>query len=112
MRKPTVGLLAGAMLAAALYLAPEASAQTVCATIYEHIDFGGSSRNISPGESSANIGTLWNDKASSLRVTPGCGFNGWQHADYRGTHKSFVGTVPWIGDGWNDILSSYTCTCP
>ena len=37
--------------------------------------------------------------------------NAYEHVNYGGAHKSFVGSVPRVGAGWNDRISSYTCTC-
>lgn len=82
-----------------------------CATFYEHINFGGDSRDVRVGAYVHWIGGPWNDQISSLKVRSGCVFNAYEHIDFGGDHTVFAGWVPWVGNGWNDRISSYTCSC-
>ncbi|WP_219906909.1 peptidase inhibitor family I36 protein [Enhygromyxa salina] len=82
----------------------------ICATVYEHYHYGGDHRDISGGDTSY-IGGPWNDKVSSVKVRSGCALNVYEHANYEGKHKTLAGRVRWIGSGWNDRISSYTCSC-
>jgi len=90
---------------------PAARAAGSCATLYEHINFGGDRREVDAGESVSWIGGPWNDQVSSLEVRPGCVFNAYEHINFGGAHTTFLGSVPWVGNWWNDRISSYTCTC-
>lgn len=91
--------------------ASQALAQGSCATIYEHIDFGGDSRDVGNNVSISWIGGLWNDQVSSIFVQPGCVLNAYEHINFGGAHETFIGNVPAVGNWWNDRISSYTCTC-
>lgn len=88
----------------------EARAGT-CATLFEHVDYGGDRRDVQAGESVDWIGGPWNDHVSSMTVRSGCVFNAYEHKDHDGQRDSFSGDVPWVGNWWNDRISSYTCTC-
>lgn len=82
-----------------------------CATMYEHINFGGDSRDVGNGAFVSWIGGPWNDQVSSLWVRSGCVFNAYEHIDFGGAQTDFQGVVPWVGNWWNDRISSYTCYC-
>jgi len=103
-------ILALAISLAMSSFASAASART-CATLYEHINFGGDSREVGDGVNTAWIGDLWNDQVSSIEVSPGCVLNAYEHINFGGSHETFLGSVPWVGDSWNDKISSYTCSC-
>lgn len=100
------------MALGALSLGSTALAEGSCATLYEHINFGGDRREVDSGASVSWIGGPWNDQVSSIEVRPGCVLNAYEHINFGGAHGTFQGSVPWVGDGWNDRISSYTCTCP
>lgn len=82
-----------------------------CAVMYEHKNYGGEARTVARGAYVSSIGTLWNDEVSSMKVSPGCVLNAYEHNDFGGSHKAFQGNIPWVGSGWNDRISSYTCSC-
>lgn len=82
-----------------------------CATLYEHIYFGGDSRSVEDGAYVPWIGNLWNDQVSSVQVASGCVLNAYEHINFGGAQVGYLGSVPWVGDGWNDRISSYTCNC-
>ena len=81
-----------------------------CATMFEHIDYGGDHKDVNRGEVPW-IGDIWNDEVSSIKVRSGCVLNAYEDKDFRGDQKSFSGNVRRVGDGWNDRISSYTCSC-
>jgi hypothetical protein len=37
---------------------------------------------------------------------PGCDVTIYQHAQFAGAARRFTGDVPWVGDAWNDQVSS------
>jgi len=88
------------------------SARTgTCATVYWHWRYRGSSRTVRVGESTRWVGYHWNDKVSSLRVTPGCTFVGYEHSHYRGQRYTYTRSSYWVGSSRNDKFSSWTCRC-
>jgi hypothetical protein len=102
--------LYGLFVAGAVSIAVPAYAAP-CARVFEHINHGGEVKHISSGDNVSYVGDLWNDKISSVIVEPGCALNVWEHADYRGKNKTYGGSLPFVGEDFNDIISSYTCTC-
>ncbi|NJK32206.1 MAG: hypothetical protein HC927_07255 [Deltaproteobacteria bacterium] len=94
-----------------LEVTEELSEYAVCATLYEHIHFGGDYRQVQDGAFVSWIGGPWNDQVSSIYVRSGCVLNAYEHINYGGAHASYSGSVPWVGNWWNDKISSYTCTC-
>merc|ERR1719427_209553 len=47
-----------------------------------------------------------NDDMSSLRITPGCCVRIYEHANYRGRSKKLCSDASYIGNQWNDKVSS------
>jgi hypothetical protein len=82
-----------------------------CATLYWDGSFLGSTMAVDDGANVSWIGDQWNDKVSSVRVSPGCALNIWSDGSYAGAHKTVAGVVPWIGSDWNDKVSAFTCSC-
>lgn len=82
-----------------------------CATLFEHVDYGGATLDVHGGANVGWIGGPWNDHVSSMTVRSGCVFNAYEHKDFGGQHQGFSGDVPWVGNWWNDRISSYTCSC-
>jgi len=92
---------------------------------YEHIDFGGARERFRGNV--GFVGPAWNDRTSSLRVS--CGGRAWARDDERGgrgfarggctffadaNFQGMRGVQPagesrWVGDGWNDRISSVQC---
>jgi len=89
----------------------QVEAPGTCATLFEHINFGGDRREVNNGASVRWIGGPWNDQVSSMKVRNGCVLNAYEHVNFGGAHATFLGHVPWVGNGWNDKMSSFTCRC-
>ena len=102
--------LYGLFFAGAVSIASPARAET-CARLYEHSNYGGEVKEVPSGANVNNIGSLWNDKVSSVKVEPGCALNVWEHENFGGRNKTYAGALPFVGGDFNDIITSYTCTC-
>lgn len=87
---------------------------------YEHIDFGGRSFRMGPGEQPF-VGQAWNDRISSMRCVGtgrraddvegaprrrGCAVTLFEHVNFNGDSFDIRRDVPWVGDRWNDRISS------
>lgn len=73
--------------------------------VYQHGDFGGSAVTLGPGAYDMDEIGLPNDSISSLRVPSGLRATLYEHANFRGRHKSFSSDASWVGDDFNDIAS-------
>jgi beta/gamma crystallin len=104
-------VIAGILVSATALCAAAPAYARHCATLYEHVNYRGDRRNVSSGENTSWIGGPWNDQISSIQVAPGCVLNAYEHVNYGGGQKSFSGNVPRVGSGWNDEMSSFTCSC-
>merc|ERR1712048_899873 len=90
-----------------------------CAILYKDYAFSGNSYTFKKSTYSiTNFKHIKkNDEFSSLIVMPGCTFTGYWDSDFRGEKyeaKSGNGEkkrVSYIGDHWNDEMSSAVCTC-
>jgi hypothetical protein len=83
----------------------------LCATVWQHRDFRGDMEQLQDGVRGPRIGD-WGDKISSVFVEPNCMLNVWQHPEFGGEFRSFTpGPVAYVGDWWNDSISSFVCTC-
>jgi len=88
----------------------------ICGFLHEHSNYGEPTYMASVGANVSYFGESFNDKASSLTVTPDCTLELWEDSDYRWSSLTFNGGsagffLPWIGESWNDRVSSFKCTC-
>jgi hypothetical protein len=89
--------------------APVAQAQEFACTAYVDRDFRGAGKGLNPGQSSSQ--TRINDKISSFRIVRGCRVVAYEHAEFRGPSAQWTQSVPYVGDNWNDLISSWRCLC-
>ncbi|WP_442967318.1 peptidase inhibitor family I36 protein [Pseudomonas sp. WJP1] len=87
-----------------------ASATTGGCVAYEHADFDGRHQDLRPNHIKTYVGDRMNDKISSFRVSPGCRVVVWEDRDKGGASQAF-GECQYIGDDWNDDISSWQCEC-
>lgn len=100
---------------ASLVMVGAASAQyyddDVACEMYEHVSFRGRVLPMTPGQAvSFRGGQFWNDRVSSVRVSPGCSLVVYQHTRMGGASEEFFRSARAIG-GWNDQISSAECIC-
>jgi hypothetical protein len=51
------------------------------------------------------------DWISSFKIARGCVVIAYRHRDYNGEMKIFAGSNRYVGDQWNDKISSWKCEC-
>jgi hypothetical protein len=76
-----------------------------------HRDFAGPHIANNKGEQWDYVGDNWNDKISSIRVSPGCRIVAYMHRDFQGDSTVFDQDYRYVGDLWNDQISSLKCQC-
>jgi len=77
-----------------------------CATMYEHINYGGASKEIC-GNIINFVSIGWNDKASSIRIPAGVKVDLFWDINYRGKKITLTkDTANFVTIGWNDQASS------
>jgi hypothetical protein len=80
-----------------------------CVTLYEHKTFEGMS--ISFCSDTINLDYFgWNDRVSSLKLqcfNIPCSIEIYEHSKYEGKSTSLTGHVPFVGDSWNEMLTSF-----
>ena len=107
------------MMLAGVGLAVPAQAQTVIGTEYEHINFGGSSLNVTAPTGFVCTTTVadvervlssmpagWDNRISSYRTFSNCWARHFEHINFGGANVGFSGTSSYIGDAMNDRTSS------
>jgi Peptidase inhibitor family I36 len=102
---PTLGLIGLDVRAA------QAEEAHVC-TAYEHANYGGASRGLAAnGETPM---THMNDKISSFKIrNPGrCYVEVYEDRDYKGASAVWRQDIAFVGNNWNDRISSWKCVCP
>ena len=78
------------------------------ACLYNDLNFGGDEQCFK------DVGyhdVAQNDQASSIYVKPGCVVKAAVDGGMTGNNQEFIGNVGWLGDEWNDVISSLTITC-
>ena len=94
-----------------LFLSASVSAN-ICAVLYEHANYGGASYHVFNGQGNvAWIGDWWNDKVSSVHVSPGCQITLYEHANYSGMPYTLTGATSYVGNLFNDQTSAFSCYC-
>ena len=80
------------------------------AIMYKHDNYRGSYYLIGPNAKYPSLG-WFNDKASSIRVASGCSIKVYIDTDYDGPNKVFTTSDRYIGDFFNDEISSVVSRC-
>lgn len=76
------------------------------ATVYQHGDFQGISKELLPGSYGIGDFGLPNDTLSSLKVDKGLKVTLYEHGNATGRSKTFTSDAAWVGDDFNDITSN------
>lgn len=74
--------------------------------LYEHSNYRGSKQSIGIGNYNVNQIRIGNDKLSSMRIPRGYKVRVYEHANFRGRYKDFYGSSAFVGNAWNDKISS------
>ncbi len=98
---PVLIKMTAAVVAFLLILISSADAVVV---LYEHSNYRGYGRAY--GKATPRLGSLLNDKVSSVRVTPGQVWALYQHAFYRGRWLTIERSVRNLRNIFNDKISS------
>ncbi|MDL2207964.1 hypothetical protein LJC09_05160 [Desulfovibrio sp. OttesenSCG-928-F20] len=100
-----MGLLGVAAFMVAL-MPGTAQARHCAAIIYEHANYEGAAQCLQEG--SYNVGDLeiGNDALSSLKVSGGNVVILFEHSNYSGRSARVTGNKSYVGDKWNDTVSS------
>lgn len=104
-------ILAAALLAVSV-LITAGTASAAC-QLWEHAKWdrnGGNSFWVPDGMEVNWTGHPWNDRISAVTTSGNCRLQAFQHKDYQGQSQSFS-TADFIGDRWNDQISSFRCLC-
>ena len=80
-------------------------------SVFEHVDFGGENMDITK---SYRVSSDWltDDEISSYSVASGenCNIVAYSDQDYKGKRFVMRGTSSWVGEDWNDDISSIQIT--
>jgi len=109
MKLRTVG---AALLVAAAVMVMSGVASAAC-QLWEHAKWdrnGGRSFWVPNGMEVNWIGHPWNDRVSAVTTHGNCRLQAFQHKDYQG-HSQFFTSTDFVGDWWNDQMSSFKCVC-
>ena len=91
---------------------PAPPSPTVCATFYDDAQLKGPTLvSMGPADNSPSVPATFNDKMSSLAVTPGCTVMVYADGNFGGQEVTFTQTAEAVPATINDNMSSYKCTC-
>jgi hypothetical protein len=74
--------------------------------LFQHSNYRGNSQSFAPGRYDLGQITIGNDQASSILVPPGYKVTLYQHARFKGTKKVFTADANYVGNDFNDVVSS------
>jgi hypothetical protein len=75
-------------------------------TVYEHANYGGRSQELSVGRYNLDQLSIGNDIISSLKIPADLMVTAYEHADFEGKSKIFTEDTTYVGDDFNDKISS------
>lgn len=75
-------------------------------TLFQHAQYGGTSQNLGLGRFDVAKLTVGNDQVSSVLVPPGFKVTLFEKAGFAGRKKVIQGDQTYVGDDFNDIVSS------
>ncbi|GAB4226417.1 MAG: hypothetical protein Kow00121_54640 [Elainellaceae cyanobacterium] len=75
-------------------------------TIYEHINYQGTSQELGVGSYDLDALSIGNDRLSSLRIPTGMKVTLYEHIGFQGRMKVLVQDTSFVSDEFNDITSS------
>jgi hypothetical protein len=101
--------LAGSTLGLIGFDVRAAQAQAHACTAFSDANYGGASRGLAANASSPM--TSMNDKISSFKIASGCHVEVFEHRDFQGPSARWSGDVTFVGNNWNDLISSWKCVC-
>ena len=118
------GLLVAGSTDASLTVGPAKTGQCM---LFQHRDMQGARMRMPHGDrvsfARGDVGSTawresptWNDVVSSAHVDRRCHLRVWEHILAGGASKQWDGganglRINYVGDAWNDRISSATCTC-
>jgi len=74
--------------------------------IYMHRDFKGKYQSLGIGSYNMAQLRIGNDQLSSMRVPRGYKVRVYEHANFKGRYRDFYGSSVFVGNQWNDKVSS------
>jgi Peptidase inhibitor family I36 len=74
---------------------------------FEDANYGGAGRGLRANENTPM--TTMNDKISSFKIRSGCHVEVYQDRDFKGASTSWSQDVAFVGNNWNDRISSWKC---
>ncbi|QSJ20483.1 hypothetical protein JYQ62_18375 [Nostoc sp. UHCC 0702] len=85
----------------------EIEQNTSSVQIFQHINYGGNSVSLAPGNYDFNqLGVVGNDNLSSLKIPTGLSVRLYENSGFQGKYKDFYGEISFVGDDFNDLTSS------
>lgn len=78
---------------------------------YSDNNYQGARAEIVEGTNPADVAAELNDKISSISCHPLCTLTAYDGAGQSGPQKKFNGDISYVGDAWNDKISSMAVTC-
>lgn len=80
--------------------------EPLAVTLYQHGEYGGNAQSFPLGRHDVTSLKLGNDQASSVLVPPGYKVTLYENKGFAGRKKVFLGGASYLGDDFNDIVSS------
>ena len=77
---------------------------------YEHANFEGKRAPIM-ARIRRKLGSDWDDEISSIACRPGCQLRVFEYRDFNGADEIFGSNISYVGDAWNDDISSMVASC-
>jgi len=87
--------------------------QEKCGWVYKHSHYRGKKGFVWESQAGlrGNFNSDFNDEISSVRVRHGCQLLLFRDRRLRGPVQGYSRSTSWVGHYWNDMFSTYLCTC-
>jgi hypothetical protein len=76
---------------------------------YQRPGYGGGRATLEPGGTSSR--SRLDNKISSFKIANGCYAETFTGENFSGQRRTWQGHVHYVGDRWNDAITSWRCEC-
>lgn len=80
--------------------------EPLAVSLFQHANFAGASQSFAPGRHDVGALKVGNDAASSVLVPPGMRVTLFEHGGFKGRKKVIQADTTYVGDDFNDVVSS------
>jgi hypothetical protein len=80
-------------------------------SVWQDKNFGGDYMTVRTRSQYSSLGVSWSDQISGVQCDIGCFLRGWEAENFSGDYRDFQPSTSYVGDTWNNRISSLRVGC-